>query len=318
VAQRGSSNMPIPRKEESKASRLGYQGNNDPILQDRACDCLIIGGGPAGLTAANYLGRFRRRVIVVDGGQSRAKHIPVSHNCPGFPDGIAGVDLLDRLRQQALMSGASLVNDTVRDIRRDDAHFIANASFAIQSRTVLVATGIVDTLPDGRNMPDMIAARALRLCPICDAYEVIDKRIAVVGPVVQAMKMALFMRDYTSEVTLLVTDAPVELDADAKDLIRRAGIHVEPCVPETIHFSGHQAGIRLTDGAVSAYDTIYPAMGCTVLSKLAIDLGAESVPVCMPPAMWSTKLTRSRLHSGTQLSRRLTCTIIFPTPTEIG
>jgi hypothetical protein len=101
--------MPIPRKEESKASRLGYQGNNDPILQDRACDCLIIGGGPAGLTAANYLGRFRRRVIVVDGGQSRAKHIPVSHNCPGFPDGIAGVDLLDRLRQQALMISSPLL-----------------------------------------------------------------------------------------------------------------------------------------------------------------------------------------------------------------
>jgi thioredoxin reductase (NADPH) len=239
------------------------------------CDCLIIGGGPAGLTAATYLGRFRRRIVVVDAGQSRAKWIPVSHNCPGFPDGITGIDLLDRLRQQALMTGVDLIDDTVRDLRRDGANFIANASFRIQARTVLVATGIVDTLPNVPDVSDMIASGSLRLCPICDAYEVIDKRIAVVGPADQAMKKALFMRAYTSDVTMLVSDAPVELDAEANDMIQRAGINVEPCLPDTIHFSGNQAGIRLAGGIISAYDTIYPAMGCTIRSKLATDLGAE-------------------------------------------
>jgi thioredoxin reductase (NADPH) len=58
-------------------------------------------------------------------------------------------------------------------------------------------------------------------------------------------------------------------------VIRRAGINAEKCVPDTIHSSGHQAGIELAGGGVSVFDTIYPAMGCTILSKLAADLGAE-------------------------------------------
>jgi thioredoxin reductase (NADPH) len=251
------------------------EASGDKTVDDRSYDCLVIGGGPAGLTAATYLGRFRRRVIVVDAGQSRAKWIPVSNNCPGFPDGIAGVDLLDRLRQQALISGVDLVDDTVRDLRRVGADFTATASFSIRARAVLVATGIVDTLPDGADVRDMIKAGLLRLCPICDAYEVIGKRVAVIGPTGSAIKKALFMRTYTSDVTMLVTDAPVVLDADAGDLLRRTGINIKPCIPHTIHPMGKQAGIRLANGAMSGFDTIYPAMGCSILSKLATDLGAE-------------------------------------------
>ena len=62
-------------------------------------DCLIIGGGPAGLTAAIYLARYRRRVVVVDAGDSRAALIPESHNYPGFR-GIGGPALLAKLREQ--------------------------------------------------------------------------------------------------------------------------------------------------------------------------------------------------------------------------
>ena len=71
-------------------------------------NCLIIGGGPAGLTAAIYLARFRRRVTVVDGGASRARLIPMTHNSPGFPDGINGRELLERLRDHSLRYGAIL------------------------------------------------------------------------------------------------------------------------------------------------------------------------------------------------------------------
>ena len=61
-------------------------------------DVAIIGGGPAGLTATTYLRRFLRTVVVLDAGASRASHIPESHNCPGFPQGVAGDELLRRLR----------------------------------------------------------------------------------------------------------------------------------------------------------------------------------------------------------------------------
>ena len=70
-------------------------------------DCLIIGGGPAGLTAATYLARFRRRTLVVDSGNSRAALIPNTHNYPAF-SGISGPNLLEKLRAQASQYGAEI------------------------------------------------------------------------------------------------------------------------------------------------------------------------------------------------------------------
>src|SRR5215212_4642376 len=80
-------------------------------------DCLIVGGGPAGLTAAIYLARFRRDVLVVDAGKSRAALIPQSHNYPGFR-GIAGPELLERLREQASTYAVMLETGRVTDLQR--------------------------------------------------------------------------------------------------------------------------------------------------------------------------------------------------------
>nr|WP_281040043.1 NAD(P)/FAD-dependent oxidoreductase [Mesorhizobium sp. M8A.F.Ca.ET.021.01.1.1] len=241
----------------------------------RACDCLIIGGGPAGLAAATYLGRFRRRVMVVDAGESRARWIPVSHNCPGFPDGISGVDLLERLRQQALTGTVDLIDGTVTALRRDGPDFVATASFAVRARAVLFATGIVDTLPNTPDAASMIAIGSMRLCPVCDAYEVIDKRVAVIGPADQATKKALFMQTYSSDVTILATDAISGLDPATGELLKAAGVRVEECLPDSVRAAGPRARVSLRDGRSLSFDTIYPAMGCTIRSKLAIDLGAE-------------------------------------------
>ena len=69
-------------------------------MTEQALDCCIIGGGPAGLTAAIFLARFRRRFVLLDGGDSRASWIPRSHNHPGHPGGIGGDELLERMRRQ--------------------------------------------------------------------------------------------------------------------------------------------------------------------------------------------------------------------------
>src|SRR4051812_41167398 len=80
------------------------QTPNEAKLQmtrnDQSYDCLIVGGGPAGLMAAIYLARFRRRVCVADAGASRAALIPRSHNVPGFVHGLSGTDLLARMSAQ--------------------------------------------------------------------------------------------------------------------------------------------------------------------------------------------------------------------------
>jgi thioredoxin reductase (NADPH) len=80
---------------------------------DEPLDCLVIGAGPAGLTAAIYLARFRLALAVVDSGQSRAATIPRTNNHAGYPQGIPGAELLNRMREQAARFGVEPVQDNV-------------------------------------------------------------------------------------------------------------------------------------------------------------------------------------------------------------
>lgn len=80
---------------------------------DETLDCVIIGGGPAGLTAALYLARFGRRFLVVDAGDSRTSWIPTSHNIPVFADGISGQEILARQRNHVSRYGGKFVSGTV-------------------------------------------------------------------------------------------------------------------------------------------------------------------------------------------------------------
>jgi thioredoxin reductase (NADPH) len=114
-------------------------------------DCLIIGGGPGGLTAAIYLARFRRSCLLVDVGASRASWIPMSYNHPGYPDGIAGPELPDRMRRQAARYGAPVRHAKVEALeRRPEGGFratIDDPAGAVEARTVILATGVDDIDP---------------------------------------------------------------------------------------------------------------------------------------------------------------------------
>ena len=90
----------------------------------KSIDCLIVGGGPAGLTAAIYLARFHRRVLLVDEGKSRAGLIPKSHNYPGATDGVSGSDLLKALRAQAEQFGATMRTGRVLNLDKSEGGFI--------------------------------------------------------------------------------------------------------------------------------------------------------------------------------------------------
>ncbi len=113
-------------------------------------DCVIIGGGPAGLTAAVYLARYRRKIVLFDGGESRAALIPESHNYPGFPEGISGPGLLTALRKQADTYGITRISARITELRREGGGFIATVGEQqVRSRFALLGfTGIVDESPD--------------------------------------------------------------------------------------------------------------------------------------------------------------------------
>src|SRR5437763_3791688 len=90
------------------------------VIVDSSVDCVVVGGGPAGLTAAIYLARFRLSVVVFDSGSSRAALIPCTHNFAGFPDGIGGVELLERMWTQAARFGAERIDEPVLGIATSD------------------------------------------------------------------------------------------------------------------------------------------------------------------------------------------------------
>src|ERR1044072_4343883 len=137
---------------------------------------LVVGGGPAGLTAAIYFARYRRNPCVIDDGASRALLIPESHNYPGFK-GIAGPALIARLRDQAASSGATLEHGRVTSLACNTADgFIAKSGIKeIETRAVLLATGLVDESPRSERLRAAIDKGVVRYCPICDGFEGMDR-----------------------------------------------------------------------------------------------------------------------------------------------
>ncbi|MBF0305184.1 MAG: NAD(P)/FAD-dependent oxidoreductase [Alphaproteobacteria bacterium] len=242
------------------------------------CDALIIGAGPAGLTAGVYLGRYRRRVIVADGGPGRASLIPLSHNMAGFPDGLSGPDLLARMRAHSLRYGAEIVPGVVTGLERDGAGFAATLDGRpIRARGVIMATGVADIEPALPDLVDAIARGLIRHCPVCDGYEVIGQRVAVIGFGASALREALFLRTWSDDVTLLTLGQPASLTAEEALALAKGGVAVvvEPVIRVMI-VEGRLTAVVTASGVPLAFDTLYSALGARSRSDLALSLGCEA------------------------------------------
>jgi thioredoxin reductase (NADPH) len=237
-------------------------------------DCLIVGAGPAGLTAATYLARFHRRVVVVDAGKSRARWIPTSHNCPGFPFGIAGPALLERLREQAREYGVDITAGSVGRLEREAGHFRATGDDGANwaARYVILATGIIDAMPAMPGLEDAIARNVVRLCAVCDGYEASDERIAVFAPVDVAIRHALFLRTFSRQVSA-VRSEPGAPSPDCARAAQDAGIALLPPSVSLRH-DGRCCVFAFDDGSEQRFDTVYPVLGGEAQSQLATALGA--------------------------------------------
>jgi thioredoxin reductase (NADPH) len=242
-------------------------------------DCLIIGGGPAGLTAATYLGRFRRNVLVIDSGDSRATWIPISHNILGFSEGVSGPDLLDTLRRQAAQYGARMLPGRISRLKREvDGSFLATwESGQVSMPNVLLATGGLDVEPEIRNVKRLVKDGLIRHCPICDAYEASGKKIALVAYGKCRVKEALLLRGYTADLSVLTLGNSAELSLDDMHLLKEAGIAVvlEP-IEKLTQEGGKIAAWPAGGSQPHTFDAVYSALGMQLRSELAIALGAET------------------------------------------
>jgi thioredoxin reductase (NADPH) len=254
-------------------------------------DCLVIGAGPAGLTAAIYLARFRRRVVVVHHGLSRASLIPLSHNYPAAESAISGPQLLARLARQASTYKVPMVEAEIASLSLVDGpaapgakgtgpHFSATqADTSIYARTVLLATGIEDTRPELPNWADAVRAGKIRLCPICDGYEALDQQAAILSGADRGLAHALFLRTYTRDVSLYLRPSTVPLVPAQRQQMSDAGIAIiDQAVTKVRLTDNDLVAIETMDGTARRHDVLYVLMGDSVRNQLALTVGARCHP----------------------------------------
>jgi thioredoxin reductase (NADPH) len=246
---------------------------DEPIL-----DCLIVGGGPAGLTAAIYLARFHLDILVVDGGKSRAALIPCTRNHAGYPDGIEGTELLQRMRDQACKYGAKIETEFVTKLERDQESGLFTATWGSGqaiARTVLLATGVSNRRPPmDEELHDAALARGLvRYCPICDGYEVTDKRVGVIGSDSHGVAEAVFIRSFTADVTLIAPDKALRLKPDDNRKLKDAGIDCVDGPAQAVAIDKNCIVVDTAEGHY-AFDSVYPALGSDTHTQLGEMVGA--------------------------------------------
>jgi thioredoxin reductase (NADPH) len=247
----------------------------------------IVGAGPAGLSAALYSARFCRSTLVLHDGKPRAARIPKTYNAPGFNDGVAGADLVDRMTCHAAQFGASLVQAHIdRAERVDDVFVLHGAGREWRARALIVATGLnLNQIPiDADTHQQAIDMGVLRYCPVCDGFEHQGKRIAVVGCDVSGAAEALFLRQFSGQVTLLPKDE-AELTAQERRDLAAAGIAT--VVKPIGHYLPTARGMQVYLEGVAdplMFDVLYPALGVAPRSELIAMLGLKRTACDKAPA----------------------------------
>ncbi|HET8747326.1 MAG TPA: NAD(P)/FAD-dependent oxidoreductase, partial [Ramlibacter sp.] len=206
------------------------------MAHENLLDCLIVGGGAAGLTAAVYLGRYRRRALLLDAGDSRLQRIPRTRNVAGFPDGIEGAELLRRMQEHARRYGVPTVRTEVQRLAKlEDGTFRAeSADGTWRARFLLLATGARDVEPAIEGLHAALQAGQVRFCPVCDGFETQGQRVAVLGRAGHGLREALFVSGFGNTVTWLAMATQDEVDAPGLAQLREAGVRLADSPPHRI------------------------------------------------------------------------------------
>jgi thioredoxin reductase (NADPH) len=248
----------------------------DDARHDAPWDCAVIGAGPAGLTAATYLARFQRRVLLLDSGSSRAASIPLSRNYPGFPQGISGAELLANMRQQAERYPIHVAHARVESLAPGPHGFAIHgieSSDPPVARRVVLATGVADVWPDLPEAAAALRAGVLRFCPVCDGFEAAGRPVAVLTRSTAGVREAIYLRHFTDDVTVFLSDPQAVLAPGELRELQEADIAVAQAHPHA--FALCEGGVEVRFGGEHrVFAALYSAFGVQVRSRLALALGA--------------------------------------------
>lgn len=237
-------------------------------------DVVVVGGGPAGLSAAYWLGRYRRRVRLYDVGEWRNRVARAVHGFPGVPD-VPPAELYERMHAQAIGAGAELRSGRVVAISGEKDDFLVHVAGErpARARRILLAYGVRDVVPD---IPGLAEAYGTTVhhCPDCDGPDVIGKAVGVIGWSRAAAGLALFLLTWAERVTLLGNGAAARLDRAIHDSLDRYGvaIHNAP-ITRVDQCAGRVCAIELEGGERLPLEHLFFHIGTRPGSGLGEKLG---------------------------------------------
>lgn len=244
-------------------------------------EIMIIGGGPAGLTAAIYAGKANKRTLLLGKKNPKLEKIHKIENYPGFPEGIKGEELIKRFEKQVKMFGVKIIREEVLSTKRvgeeEKSYFMLETSSGekYKGKSLIIATGISYKKPRIANV-EKFTGRGVSYCVVCDGYFFKDKRVIVVGSKNFAAKEALQLLNYTKEITIYTNGKEPEIGEKFMDLLRKKKIEIKK--DRIMKISGERSvnSIILENGQKIKCDGIFVAVGDLGTTDIARQLGIET------------------------------------------
>ena len=238
-------------------------------------EVLVIGGGPAGLLAALYLGRFDRRVALFDAGQGRSTWSQVNYNYLGFPGGVAARRLRELGRQQlADYPQVTIFEHKIEDLERQGDDFCARSQAGEwYGRTVIICTGVIDHYPHFEGWEDYVG-RSMFWCITCDGYACKGERVVVLGNADEAAAEALQLSRFTDKLTVLTNSHVCEFSSAFQRRLERAGIPlICDKIDRVVGHDGYFESLYTKSGQCLELDQLFSMQGATPKSELAAAVG---------------------------------------------
>ncbi len=242
-------------------------------------DAIVIGGGPAGIAAANWLARYRRKVIVIDSGEYRSRWTDETHGYLGS-DPIDPLDLLAKGREELARYPTSRTIEGCADsaTRHTDGSFkVLVRGDELRARRLVLATGVKDEFPEVANFFEHYGADVFH-CPTCDGYEAKGKKIVVFGWTAQIASFALDLFHWAAHVTVITDGRSFEGDRAKREELAEANIEViEDEATELVGSRGKLRAVKLRRGVTIDCELAFFSIAHRPRNELAKDLGCALV-----------------------------------------
>ena len=241
-------------------------------------DCIIVGGGIAGLQASIQLGRYNHDIAVIDSGHGRSTIAKDYQNILGWPDGVSGNQLRSLGKEHAEKLGVEFITDTVTSLEKIQDKFLISTEkgYQYETKTVFLGTGITDNLPTIKNLYPTLGTSTY-ICPDCDGYEIKNKKTIVIGGGNTGANMALTLLYWSSDI-MYVNHSKTEID---RTLRKKLDAHQIPLFEEEVqelHIDENQqlTSIQLVNGTSIKAEKAFTAFkGNKLNNALAKQIGVD-------------------------------------------